>query len=303
MAAASIDDHQQQAAESASILHRRKWILIVTFVVTYLLAAIVAGHIHETHSASRRISTQMIAQGYAQRLQERLQTALVSTYVLASVVKQSGGHVANFNNVASELITLFPGVSALQLAPDGVIQDIYPLAGNEAAIGHDLLADRKRNREAAAAITTQQLTLAGPFNLIQGGVGAVGRLPVFITNERNDSHFWGFANALIRIPNLLEAAGFDGLIKAGYRYELARINPDTEQRQVFARSGELAPVTPVDYVITVYNGHWILSLAPETGWMTASDYIEIFAYGLLVAMIVTLLQFFCIRALLAPRAA
>jgi sensor domain CHASE-containing protein len=301
MAAASIDDQPQQASKTTSILRRRKWILIATFVVTYLLAAVIAGHINETHSDSRRLATQMIAQGYAQRLQERLQTALVSTYVLASVVKQSGGQVSNFNNVAAELITLFPGVSALQLAPDGVIQEIYPLAGNEAAIGHDLLADRKRNREAAAAITTQQLTLAGPFNLIQGGVGAVGRLPVFITNERNDSHFWGFANALIRIPNLLEAAGFDGLTKAGYRYELARINPDTEQRQVFARSGEQPPVAPVEYVITVYNGHWILSLAPENGWMTVRNYVEIFAYGLLVACIATLLQFFCIRALLATR--
>ncbi len=301
MPAASIDDQSVPATEPPAIALRRKWILFATFVITYLMAAIVAEQIHESHNASRRIATQMIAQGYAQRLQERLQTALVSTYVLASVVKQTGGRIPNFETVASELITLFPGVSAMQLAPDGVIQQIYPLAGNEAAIGHDLLADRRRNREAAAAITAQQLTLAGPFSLIQGGVGTVGRLPVFLTNERNDSHFWGFANALIRIPNLLDAAGFEGLTKAGYRYELSRISPDTDQRLIFARSSEAPLDNPVEYVITVYNGHWILALAPSNSWVTLNDYVETFGYSLAVAIIITLLQYFCLRSVICIR--
>lgn len=298
MSAEHIDSISAPIVAPDLLLRRRKWLLMATFLLAYVLAASITAHVHETHAESRRLAVKMLAQGYAQRIQERLQTALVSTYVLASVVKQSGGQLHNFPDVAAELITLFPSVSALQLAPDGVIQESYPLEGNEAAIGHDLLADRKRNREAAAAITTQQLTLAGPFNLIQGGVGAVGRLPVFISNERNESHFWGFANALIRIPNLLDAAGLGGLAKAGYRYELWRLNPDTEQRQVFASSGEQPLVAPVEYVITVFGGRWILSLAPEEGWTTAADYIEIFGYSLGVALIVTLLQYFGIRALL-----
>jgi sensor domain CHASE-containing protein len=260
--------------------------------------AAIARQIHESHVASQRLTTKMLAQGYAQRIQERLQTALVSTYVLASLVKESGGRVQNFDDVAAELITLFPSVSALQLAPDGVIREVYPREGNEATIGHDLLSDRERNREAAAAVTTQQLTLVGPFNLIQGGVGAVGRNPVFLVNERNESHFWGFATAMIRIPRLLDAAGLNGLAKAGYRYELWRLDPDTEQRQVFAHSGELPPVSPVEYVITVFGGRWILSLAPDEGWVTAYDYVQIFVYSLVVAVIVTLLQYFAIRSLL-----
>ncbi|MBI4984574.1 MAG: CHASE domain-containing protein [Rhodocyclales bacterium] len=289
----------QVASDAVSdvLSRRRRALLIVTFLLAYVVAAAIAAYVHETRADSRRLATKILAQGYAQRIQERLQTALVSTYVLASVVKQSGGRVQHFNDVAAELITLFPSVSALQLAPDGVIQECYPLQGNEAAIGHDLLADRKRNREAAVAITTQQLTLAGPFKLIQGGVGAVGRLPVFLTNERGDSHFWGFANALVRIPTLLDAAGLNTLAKAGYRYELWRIHPDSEQRDVFARSGDLAPVAPVEYVITVFGGRWILSLAPDEAEATAVDYAKILGLSLLVALAVTLLQQLALRAL------
>ena len=298
MPADSVDSVPEQIVESDSLSLRRKWLLIGTFLIVYILAVAIARQMHESHVSSQRLATKMLAQGYAQRIQERLQTALVSTYVLATVVKESGGRVQNFDSVAAELITLFPSVSALQLAPDGVIREVYPLEGNEASIGHDLLSDRSRNREAVAAVTTQQLTLAGPYNLIQGGVGAIGRLPVFLVNERNESHFWGFANALIRIPNLLDAAGLSGLAKAGYRYELWRLDPDTELRQVIARSGELPPVAPVEYVITVFGGRWILSLAPNAAWASAYDYLEILAYSLVVAAIVTLLQYFGIRSLL-----
>ncbi|HEY6898186.1 MAG TPA: CHASE domain-containing protein [Rhodocyclaceae bacterium] len=289
------------AAVRAALPPRFKWLLAATFAGAFLFLLVTIGYVHLGHIASRRLEAQMLAQGYAQRIQERVQTALVSTYVLANTVKQSRGDLRNFNDVAGELLSLFPGVSALQLAPDGVIQEIYPLKGNEAAIGHDLLQDRKRNRDAVVAVTTGQLTLAGPFNLIQGGLGAVGRLPVFLTNEQGERYFWGFAIALIRIQSLIESVGLPALTKSGYQYQLWRTHPETEKREVFASSGDKPLDDPVEYVITIFNGHWILSLSPESGWVTIHDYLEIFGLALLGALIVTLLQHIGLRVLLRER--
>lgn len=281
------------------VLPRRcKWILVATFLLAYAFTAAVAAYVHLAHVSTKRSAAQMLAQEYAQRIQERLHTALVSTHVLASVVKQSNGQVRNFNDVAIDLIALFSSVSALQLAPDGVIRETYPLEGNQAVLGHDLLADAKRNREAVAAITTRQLTLSGPFDLIQGGVGAVGRMPIFLADERGESHFWGFAIALIRIPHLLESAGLDSLARSGYRYELWRTNPETEQKHVFASSGTAAPENPAEYVVTIFNGRWILSISPEAGWMTLLDFLEIFGIGLIGALTITAFQYWTIRTLL-----
>lgn len=301
MHADNTDNCATLALEESSLPKRLKWLLVGTFLLAYMLAAAVGIQVNQSQRASHNLAAKLLAQGYAQRVQERLQTALVSTYVLASVVKQAGGHVPNFDDVAAELITLFPSVSALQLAPDGVIRQIYPLAGNEAAMGHDLLADRARNREAVTAVTMQRLTLAGPFNLIQGGVGAVGRLPIFLVNQRNESYFWGFATALVKLPNLLDSAGIAGLTKGGYSYEFWRLDPDTEQRHVFARSGDQPLVAPVEYVITVYNGRWILSLAPTGGWISPYDYLKTFGYSFVAAVIVTLLQYVGITVFLRSR--
>lgn len=262
---------------------------LASFLLTFLMVSGFAFYLHYEEVEHRRLQARLHAQNYAQRIQERLQTALTATYVLSSTVKQSGGKVTGFDDLAMEIITAFPMVSAVQLAPNGVIRMIYPMRGNEAALGHDLLKDRDRNREAHKAIVTRQLTMAGPFNLIQGGVGTVARMPVFMDSADQRS-FWGFAIVLIRIPSLLDTTNIGELARAGYRYELWRTKPDSDERYVFARQGNGPPDQPVEYTITVPNGRWTLSLAPENGWNDAAEYGKLVSLSLLIAACVAVLQ-------------
>nr|WP_255496651.1 EAL domain-containing protein [Aquitalea sp. LB_tupeE] len=158
---------------------------------------------------------------------------------------------------------------SLQLAPGGVVRQIYPLKGNEKAIGHNLLADPARNKEAFMARDSGQMTLAGPFTLVQGGMGAVGRMPVFLNHERGvPPVFWGFAIALVRFPDVLQNAGLDWLPRRGYRYSLWRQHPDSHQIQVLATSEPKAVTLddPVHYTIDMPNGTWTLDVEPRDGW-------------------------------------
>ena len=69
-------------------------------------------------------------------------------------MQQGGGKIDNFEATAIGMLPYYPGAASLQLAPDGVIREIVPLAGNEKAIGHNLLADPTRNKEAFLARDT-----------------------------------------------------------------------------------------------------------------------------------------------------
>lgn len=71
---------------------------------------------------------------------------------------------------------MYPGAAA---QPDGILKYVVPLKGNEGAIGHNLLLNPERTKEAFLARDTGKLTLAGHFNLVQGGIGAAARLPIF----------------------------------------------------------------------------------------------------------------------------
>jgi sensor domain CHASE-containing protein len=165
-------------------------------------------------------------------------------------------------------------------------------------MGHNLLKDRNRNREAHAAIATRQLTMAGPFELLQGGgMAAVARMPVFL-EDGGESRFWGFAIILVRIPNLLDTAGLGDLARLGYRYEFWRSLPDTEERSVFARHGTAPPQDPAEYSITVPNGLWTLALAPEAGWDDPATRLHLTGLSLLVAACLAGLQIIALQSFL-----
>ncbi len=128
--------------------------------------------------AERRQAAASVAAGAAFALESQLSRSLSATYALAAVIRRYG-EVADFDEMAAEMLHHYGGISSLQLAPGAVVRRIHPLVGNEKALGHDLLADPARRDEARAAIESRQLVLAGPLALHQGGAGLVGRCPVF----------------------------------------------------------------------------------------------------------------------------
>ena len=206
------------------------------------------------------------AGGHAQGLQRNLERALSATYALATLVRQGNGAVADFDTVANQMLQLYPGVGALGLAPKGVVERIVPLAGNEKSIGHDMLNDPARAKESIRARDSGELTLAGPFNLVQGGLGAVARLPVFLGKSKDIRNFWGFTTVLLRFPEALSSARLAQLAQENLAYELWRIHPDTNQKQIIVASSNSALSDPIDQILTVANATWVLSVEPVQGW-------------------------------------
>lgn len=246
----------------------------------------------------KRAEARDLAFGRAQQLTQRLQEAVGPAYMLASLVQRNNGRIDNFEAVAAELLQQFPMARAIELAPGGIITQVYPLPGNEMVIGHDLLRDRSRNREAHLAVSRKQLTLAGPFELRQGGLGAVGRFPVFQFTADGRQEFWGFSIVLLRVPELLSTAGFVHLTNGGYVYELCRIPPDEEECKVFMREGQGGIEDPVTVDVDVPNARWRLSVAPEGGWVSPFDWVVVAFYGLVVAVLLGCLQATLLRRFL-----
>ena len=226
-------------------------------------------------------------------IQRQLNQSLSSVYALADLLRQGHGQIDDFEEIANRMLAHNDSINSLQLAPDAIIQHIIPLAGNERAIGHNLLKDEKRTVEVKLAIESRALTLAGPFNLVQGGLGLVARLPVFIDDPSSPDgqRFWGFSNALFHVDRLLASSYLDRLQEHGYDFELWRIHPDTGQRDIFARSADEPLVGTHNFGFDVPNGYWTLSIVPKTGWI---NYPLLFAklfLTILISLIITALGY------------
>jgi len=251
--------------------HRRPLAVAWTvFVVAALASAGVIWKLEQRSLATDRLRMEALASDHAHAIQSTMERALSATYSIAAMVRQGKGNVPDFEGVANEMLPWYPGVSILGLSPGGVIQRVAPLAGNEKSIGFDQLKDPVQGREARLARDTGKLTLAGPLKLIQGGLGAVGRLPIFLDGPDGKPVFWGLTYAVIRFPQALSSVRLTQLTEGGVAYALWRINPDTGARETIAASA-VVPVAPVEHSLTVPNGQWTLSVAPVGGWGSASD--------------------------------
>lgn len=244
----------------------------IVFVITACTAALLVWNMEQRRVQSERARVDSMVADRAHALQSTIERALSSTYALSAMVHQSGGLFPNFEGIASEMLPLYPGVTTFGLSPGGIVRQVVPLAGNEASLGFNQLKDSVQGKEASRAVQTGKLTLAGPLNLVQGGLGVVGRLPVYlpdfgqIASNPSTPRFWGFVYVVIRLPEALAGSGVVQLEDHGIAYELWRIQPDTQRRQRIAMSGVQAPIDTVDRNVLVPNGSWVLSAAPIHGW-------------------------------------
>lgn len=116
---------------------------------------------------------------------------------------------AEFEQFAEALIQKQSGIRNLALSKGTVLSFYYPLAGNEVAIGKDLLKIPAQKAVVEKAINTRKTILAGPINLVQGGVAFVARSPIFITDKiTQKSQLWGLAFVAIDQDIFLEKLEF-----------------------------------------------------------------------------------------------
>ncbi|NJD34860.1 MAG: EAL domain-containing protein [Betaproteobacteria bacterium] len=256
------DDSGNDIALASS--HKPLAVAVGVFVIAVVASVALVRQSEQQRERQQRAQVADMAHDHARAIQRSIEHALSATYALAALVRQGQGTVSDFEATAQAMLPFYPGAASLQLAPDGIVQRIVPLAGNEKAIGHNLLQDPARNKEAFLARDTGKLTLAGPFNLIQGGLGAVGRLPVFLGEGKG--LFWGFTTVLIRFPEVLGDARLPQLTGMDYAYQLWRTHPDNGERQIIAASGAPILSDPVHQSFELPNGRWTLSVAPIRGW-------------------------------------
>ena len=259
-----------------------------------LVSGLLMVQLWDRHSVQQQVDKSKalaadLAADHAQALQRGIDRALSATYAMAALVRQGGGEVLDFDGVATEMLPFYPGIAALGLAPNGIICCVSPLAGNEKSLGFNQLTDIAQNREARLARDTGKLTLAGPLQLAQGGLGVVGRLPIYLTAADGERRFWGFSYATLRFPQALDAARLPVLSERGYAYALWRKVPETGERQQIETWNAQALIDPVERTLALPNGAWTLSVAPLAGWYHTADRVLEALVGVFVSLLMAYL--------------
>ena len=178
-------------------------------------------------------------------------------------------------------------IKVIEQAPDGVVKDIYPLKGNEAAFGIDMLNNPARKYEANLAMKSGQYTIAGPYELNQGGLGSLVFEPIYITDKSGEKSFWGFSILVLDWNRFLEELELDKLTDASYCYQMWKKDGNSGKKTIIAQGGDAIHKGAVQISCKVPNDTWYFEIIPHTGWVTVKQQALVFLVAISIAVLAT----------------
>ncbi len=264
-----IDHHRSNCSEFALRLARLTssalpfmWVLILVLGLGLSAGAIYLDRLNSERflQEQRELVLQQASTLRAQ-IEGNINSNIQSVLGLAAVIAAEPDlNQAKFARYAAKIFAGRNQLRNLGAAPDMVIQLMYPMAGNEGAIGLNLAANAAQQQAALRARETGAIVVAGPVNLVQGGQAFIGRIPVFMGD---DNAFWGVISAVIDLDRFYQASG---IYDAPLRIALKGKDGLGADGEVFYGDQTTFENGPILLDIGLATGSWQLAAMPIGGW-------------------------------------
>jgi len=225
-------------------------------------------------------------------IRARLEGALNAELLLArSIITEVATNTDitkdRFFKIAQHFMVASNHIRNIGLAKGTVLTYVYPIKGNEKAIGLNYKKNASQWPAVQRVIEGRKTVVAGPLNLVQGGIGIIGRTPIYIGHGNDGSvigKYFGILSVVIDLPSMFEAAGLDNkdsLLKISIRGK----DGLGAKGEVFYGPEDLFSNDPVLMEVTLPGGSWLMAAVPVNGWETNPPRIT---YYRVVAMAVGL---------------
>ncbi len=264
--------------------HNKKLMLpVLIFLVGCLVLTVVLYHSYRSNYKQVRNVTALNATTYAERLQNDMNRGVAITDTLEEIAISENGKIDNFQKVARDLMADF--IQSIQIAPDGVVTDIYPEAGNEAG-KIDLMHDESRGEICRYGRDKNIVTMQGPFDLKQGGQGIAIRNPVYLEGADGSPVFWGFTIVIIRVPEIFTES-IQALTKFGYDYSLTKtVSPLSDDTEIVSSSGNIMK-NPITFEFEFGGCLFDFEVMPADGWSHGWNVFPQLFLGICVILLLT----------------
>ncbi len=207
-----------------------------------------------------------------------------------------------FEELTRVIVSKSSGIPSAALFKDSICTHLYPLKGQEEALGFEPLKVPEAKEAFERAINTRRTVLSGPVDLFpQGGMVFITRTPVFLTPPNSvpeSGEYWGMVSIGIEQDILLKEAGILKKNNA-FKYSIRGYDGLGKDGKYFVGNKEILKQNPVLLEVTLPNGYWELAAIPVGGWPSNSRLILwMWSSGIIVALLSGLLIFTLTKTLL-----
>ena len=252
------NDKQEQIFFSLVWLAR-----IIVCLLTIGLALAIDSTATERHRADLRAKWQEQVDDLSLQLRASiLQNTQTVWGLAANVSVQPDINETQFKRLASVIFKLAPELLNIGLAPDFVIEHIYPLQGNQAALGLDLRTQSLSREQMALLLETRRAVFNGPINLVQGGQGLAARIPIF---ENQSDKPWGVISAILDLERLYASIGLNTM-PPEFQFVLSTTGISSINQGIFFGPQNINWQSPVSSTMSMPGFSWHLYAQPDDGW-------------------------------------
>ena len=257
---------------------------LIVFIITFLVIQGCVCLLNENQEKQEKIKAEYTAESTISRVESQLNKYLAESNLIKRTIEAGYDMDEKSFATVSQLMRDETGViEAHELAKDGVVNQAYPLKGNEEAIGLDMLQNPARVKEARLAKKSGKYTIAGPYELVQGGTGSLLFDPIYRTDENGKKEFWGFSILVMNWEKFMKEIELEKLEEAGYYYQIWKKDLYNGEKIVIAESKKLNTENSMRVKCSVPNDTWYFEIVPQEGWITFEQILFGIIVGILVA--------------------
>ena len=271
--------------------HIKKYCYIVG-LLSFLIAFFACSQMLRYQEKEKKASGIYMAQSTIRRVKAKLDNYITISDLLGNYIIDGSDMDENtFSELAEKIPNEDGVVKAFELAPEGIITEIYPMQGNSEALGLDVLGEHERKKDAALAKETGEYTLGGPYQLKQGGTGALLFKPVYRTDDSGESSFWGFVLQVIDWDRFMSDINLKSLSEADFCYKIWSYDRSSEDKVILAQSQEDMPEDSLTIECEIPNNTWYFDIVPSNGWIPVSYWVLAIAVSYIFSLLVATIYY------------
>ena len=259
----------------------------INFLVVLLILMVCFHFFNQFQEKEAKMNATYTAEATIRKVETQIGRYLENSDLLKNIIS-SGCDISDeqFNELAGFMKKNKNVIEAYELAPDGIVQKVYPYSGNEEAIGLDMLKLPERKTEASLARDSDEYTIAGPYELKQGGTGALLFDPIYVEKGQGEE-FWGFSILVLNWEEFLKELQIQKLQDAGYSFEVWKKDADGN-RITIMNDGVGKLKNALNVSCRVPNDIWYFEIEPVDGWISNSLVLLEGIVGVVLAAFLTI---------------
>lgn len=191
-----------------------------------------------------------------------------------------------FARIAEAFFADHDEFKSVAVAPDLVVDRVYPLKGNEAVLGLDYTKRPDQFDAVKRATEADDVVVAGPVDLVQGGKGLIIRKAIMVADPAIPStRLWGVLSMVIDVDRVFDEVG---VTQVPFKLAIRGRDAVGPMGDVFVGQPHTFAEMPVTRKIELPVGSWFAAAVPVGGWAPPASLLWQLRLSFLVGALVFL---------------